>query len=195
MKTIKTLRTTWVVALTLSATIGFAQKKTQSFSVSRIIEAPADQVWAVVGEDFGAIANSHPKIVNSDYIGGTLHSGEGAERVCNLNDKGTKYTHEKQVNFDPENYSFTAQVFHAEGLPLDTEYSFATYKVEPIDEKSSRLIFEMTYRTSPAFMGSLAKSSFKKTISDYTLAVQHHVLTGEKVTKDNFKEIKKRYKG
>ncbi|MEL7342871.1 MAG: hypothetical protein AAGM67_20470, partial [Bacteroidota bacterium] len=38
-----------------------AQEKVQTFTVSHVIQAPADKVWAVVGEDYGAIANSHPK--------------------------------------------------------------------------------------------------------------------------------------
>ena len=51
----------------------------------------------------------------------------------------------------------------------------------------------MNYRTKPAFMGGMMKGSFKKLINDYFIAIEHHVKTGEKVTKDNFKEIKKAY--
>ena len=47
-------------------------KKVQTFTVSHIIDAPAEKVWAIVGEDYGAIAYSHPKIVSSDYINGSL---------------------------------------------------------------------------------------------------------------------------
>ena len=173
----------------------FAQKKTQNFTVTYEMNAPADKVWAVVGEDFGAIANSHPQIVSSEYINGTLKSGEGAERVCNFNDKGTKYLQEKQVNYDPENYRFEVQVSQASKLPMDPNYSLAVYKVEPIDENSSRFIFEMTYRTKPAFMGAMAKGKFRKLIEDYALAIEHHVNTGEIVNQDNFKEIKKQRKG
>ena len=173
----------------------FAQKKTQNFTVTYEMNAPAEKVWAVVGEDFGAIANSHPQIVSSEYINGTLKSGEGAERVCNFNDKGTKYLQEKQVNYDPENYRFEVQVSQASKLPMDPNYSLAVYKVEPIDENSSRFIFEMTYRTKPAFMGAMAKGKFRKLIEDYALAIEHHVNTGEIVNQDNFKEIKKQHKG
>lgn len=183
--------------LTLAMLIGFvglAQKKVKTFEVSRVIQAPAQNVWKVVGEDFGAIANSHPKILSSNYINGSLKSGEGAERVCNFNERKTKYTHEKQISYDPENYSFKAQVFHAEGLPLDTDYSIATYRVVPIDDQSSKLVFSMVYRTKPSFLGSLAKANFKKTLSNYLLAVEHHVLTGEVVNQDTFKKIKKQYK-
>lgn len=45
----------------------------------------------------------------------------------------------------------------------------------------------------PAFMGGMMKGQFKKLINDYFIAIDHHVATGEKVTKANFKEIKKQY--
>ena len=187
------IRTVFLLTLTLLFSNAFAQKKVQSFTVSRIIEAPAQKVWTVVGEDYGAIANSHPGIIASEYTNGSLKGGEGVERICYLNEKKTKATHEKQVEYNPESYSFKAQVYQAEGLPMDPDYTFAAYKVKPINANSSELIMEMNYRTKPAFMGALAKGRFKRTLADYLLAVDHHVRTGEKVNKDNFKEIKKQY--
>lgn len=168
-----------------------AQKKVQTFTVSHVINAPADKVWAVVGEDYGAIAHSHPKIISSDYINGTLKAGEGAERVCNFNESGTRFLKEKQVNYDPANYTFKNQVFQAGKFPVDPAYTYAIYKVEAIDARTSRFTFDMTFRTNPAMMGLMMKSNFKKLISDYAIAVEHHVNTGEKVNASNFKDIKK----
>lgn len=168
-----------------------AQKKVQTFRVSHLIEAPAEKVWAVVGEDYGAIANSHPKIVSSKYINGSLQAGEGAERVCNFNEKGTRFLKEKQVQYDPENYSFKNQVFQAGKFPVDPKYTFAIYRVEAVDESTSRFTFDMTYRTKPAWLGGMMKGAFKKLIADYALAVEHHINTGEVVNKENFKEIKR----
>lgn len=177
--------------VTLTAT---AQKKVQSFSISRVIDSNIESVWKVVGEDFGAIANSHPKIVSSTYNQGSItYGGEGAERICNLNESVTKYIKEKQLHFDAENHSFTVQVFHTEGIPLNPDYTKATYSVKPISSTSSEVVFEMTYRTTPAFMGWMAKGKFKKQIEDYLIAVEHHVITGENVNKENFKQIKKKY--
>ena len=53
---------------------------------------------------------------------------------------------------------------------------------------------ELNLKTNPGFMGTLAKGKFKAQIADYMLAVQHYVSTGEEVNKDNFKDIKKKYK-
>ena len=168
-----------------------AQKKAQSFTVTKVINAPIDEVWAVVGEDYGAIANSHPRIVNSDYINGSLKAGEGAERVCNFNDSGTRYLHEKQINYTPESYTFKNQVFQAGKFPVDPDYTYAIYKLEAVDAQTTKFTFDMNYRTSPAFMGGMMKGKFKRLIEDYAIAIEHHVKTGEAVNKDNFKSIKK----
>ena len=170
-----------------------AQKKVKTFTVEKVIPHPAEKVWTVVGEDYGAIAYSHPKIVYSEYINGTLKAGEGAERVCNFNEKGTQYLKEKMVNYDPENFTFINKVFQAGKFPVDPDYTQAVYKIIPIDDNSCRFVFDMQYRTKPAFIGGMMKKNFLGLINDYAIAIQHHVSTGEKVTKENFKEVKKQY--
>ena len=170
-----------------------AQKKVKNFQVTKVIPYSAEKVWAVVGEDYGAIANSHPKIITSEYINGSLKAEEGAQRVCNFNEKGTQYLKEKIVGYDPEGMSFKNQVFKAGKFPVDPEYTYGIYKVEAIDENTSRFTFDMTFRTKPAFLGGLMKGNFIKLINDYALAIQHHIATGEAVNKGNFKEIKKSY--
>ena len=186
------IKSVFVLVILLSFSQGIlAQKRVQKFELSFVIKAPAEDVWAVVGEDYGAIANSHPRIISSSYINGTLKAGEGAERVCNFNEKGTRQIKEKIVNYDPVNYTFKNVVFQVDKFPLDPEVTYAIYKVEPIDDKTSRFSFDMVYRTKPAFMGSMMRGKFKNLIADYALAIEHHLLTGIAVTKDNFKEIKK----
>lgn len=162
--------------------------------VSKEFNLPAAKVWQVVGEDYGAIANSHPKIINSSYINGSLEAKEGAERVCNFNEKGTQYLKEKMINYDPANMTFINTVYQAGKFPVDPEVTQAIYKVEDLGNGRSRLIFDMQFRTKPAFMGSMMKGKFKGLIEDYFIAIEHNVRTGEAVTKENFKEIKRKYK-
>ena len=195
MKSIAKLSLLLMAVLVLSNTLATAQdKKVKNFTVSHIIDAPIEKVWSVVGEDYGAIANSHPKIVSSNYINGTLKAGEGAERVCNFNDKGTRYLQEKQVNYNPSSYTFKNQVFQAGGFPVNPDYTYAIYKLEKVGDNQTRFTFDMTYRTKPAMMGGMMKNNFKKLIQDYAVAIEHHVTTGENVNKDNFKDIKKQTK-
>ncbi len=169
------------------------KKKVQKFQVSKVINLPADQVWAVVGEDYGRIAYSHPKIIASDYVNGTLQAGEGAERVCYFNEKQTQFLKEKMINYSPERMSFTNTVFQAGKFPVDPEYTRANYRIKDLGNGMSEFSFDMQYRTKPAFMGAMAKGKFKKLINDYFIAVEHYVRTGEEVTKENFKTIKKQY--
>ncbi|WNJ17014.1 SRPBCC family protein [Pontibacter sp. G13] len=171
-----------------------AQKKVQTFKVSQVINAPADKVWAIVGQDYGAVANSHPRIISSNYINGSLQAREGAERVCNFNDKGTQFLHERMVNYDPDNMTFVNQVFHAGKFPVDPDYTRALYKVEDLGNGQSRMTFDMQFRTKPAMMGALMKGNFRKLIEDYFISIEHHARTGEVVNKENFKQIKKQYK-
>ncbi|MEL6867872.1 MAG: SRPBCC family protein [Bacteroidota bacterium] len=188
------IRLTGLFLLILSFSLSVqAQKKVQKIYLSKVIDLPADKVWQIVGEDYGAIAHSHPKIVSSDYISGTLEAGEGAERICHFNKKGTKYLKEKITNYDPENRSFTNTVFKAGKFPVDPEYTRAIYKVEDLGNGQCKISFDMQYRTKPSFMGAMTKGSFKRLIKDYFIAIEHYAKTGEKVTKANFKKIKKNY--
>lgn len=185
----------------LMLTVGFAfaaygqkSKKVRTFKVEKILDLPAEKVWHVVGEDYGAIANSHPRILKSEYINGTLKAGEGAERICYFNDKGTQYVKEYIHQYDPANMTFINKMYQAGKFPLDPEYTQAIYKVEDLGNGKSRLTFDMQFRAKPAMMGAMAKGKFKKLIEDYFIAVEHHVRTGDNVTQDNFREIKKQYK-
>jgi len=168
-------------------------KKVKSFEVERIIPQAAHKVWAVVGEDYGAIAKSHPKIIKSEYIDGTLKAGEGAQRICYFNESGSQFVKEKMINYDSENMTFLNTIYQTGKFPLDPENSSATYKVEPIDANTCKFTFNMTYRTKPAFMGGMMKGKFRNLISDYMVSVEHHLSTGEDVTKENFKDVKKLY--
>jgi len=186
-----------MIVVSVSQTFGSIatekEKKVHSFLVAKEFDIPAKNIWAVVGEDYGAIANSHPRIVQSEYINGSLKAEEGAERVCNFNDEGTQYLHERMLNYDPANMQFTNQVFHAGKFPVDPDYTRALYKVEDLGNGRSRLTFDMQFRTKPAMMGMMMKGRFQKLIEDYFIAIEHHAKTGEKVTQENFKEIKKQY--
>lgn len=190
------IKSVLILCFLVVSTSVFAQKtdkKVITFSVERTINASAASVWKIVGEDFGAIANSHPKIVSSHFNQGHVTGGENVSRTCNFNEDGSKYLKETQIDFDAANYTFKVRINKTEGIPLNTDYSYGIYKVIPIDDNHSTLKMTMFIRTKPAFLGWIAKGQFKRDISNYMIAVEHHVLTGENVNKDNFKSIKKQY--
>ncbi len=191
-RSVRALSMVTLVLLTLGAE-GQKAKKVQTFKVSKVIDIPANELWDVVGKDYGKIAYSHPKIIASEYVDGSLMAGEGAQRVCYFNEKQTQYLKEKMVNYAPERMSFTNKVYQAGKFPVDPDYTQAVYRIKDVGNGKSEFSFDMQYRTKPAFMGAMTKGKFKKLINDYFIAVEHYTKTGEAVTKENFKEIKKLY--
>ncbi len=172
---------------------GVAQKKVKSFKVEKVIDLPAEKIWSVI-DDYGSVAYSHPKILASNYINGSLKAEEGAERVCYFNEKHTQFLEEKMMNYNPADMTFVNQVSQAGKFPVDPELTRAVYKVEDLGNGSSKISFDMQFRTKPAMMGGMMKGNFKNLIEDYFIAIEHYARTGEAVTQENFKEIKKQYK-
>ena len=97
------------------------------------------------------------------------------------------------VEYNPEEFSFVNQVFQAGKFPVDPDYSKGVYKVESLGPNLSRLTVDIYYRMKPGFMGGMMKGSFKKLMSDYMIGLEHNIKTGEVITKDNFREIKRKY--
>ena len=175
---------------------GPEKKKTKTITVKRTIPVSAAKLWNAVATDYGLIGNSHPGIYYSGYIAGT-HKGElGAARRCDFNKKGTKVLHEKIIEWDESNMTYTNSIIEASGLPIDPALTKGYYKVIAIDNNHSEIQITIELATKPAFMAGMAKGKFQKTIGDYLIAVEHHLRTGEIVnaTTGNFKDIKKEYR-
>jgi len=198
MKTSINIKTIALALLVILGNLTFAKneksKKFKTIRVERTINAPVDSIWKVIAGDFGAIAKSHPGIIKSFYINGSLEGKLGAERQCNLSEDGSKYIKEKISDFDAENYKMTVDIYHAFGVPIDPSVSKGIYELIKIDENTTKLVMTVHLRTKPAFLGALIKGKYKSLLGDYLIAVEHHVKTGEEVNKTNFKEIKKNYK-
>lgn len=178
------------------STTSFAQekvKKVKKLQAEKILPFAAEKVWAIVGEDYGAIAKSHPKIIESNYINGTLKAGEGAERVCYFNENHSQFLKEKMIDYDPANFAFTNTIYQVGKFPLDYELTRGYWKIVPLTHNTSKIVFDGTLRTKPAFMGGMLKKQFTRLIEDYFIAIEHHLATGEDVTKENFKEVKRQY--
>jgi len=183
-----------VLAVSLNADAQSMTKKYRTFSVSREMPFPADKVWTAVADDYGNIANSHPLVVKSNYVKGSLKGEEGAQRMCYFNDKETKSLYEEITSYDASKMTFTNRVLEAQKFPIDPDNTQAIYKVESLGNGKSLFTMTMSYRTKPAFMGAMAKSKFKKLLNDYMLSVEHNIATGESVTASNFRDVKRQYR-
>lgn len=186
----------WIILMSISifGTHLFGQsmsKKYKEFTVSRELPFSAEEVWSAVAIDYGNIANSHPKIIASEYTAGSLKGGQDAQRLCYFNEKRTQSLKEQIVDWDAENMVFVNRVVEAKKFPINEDNTRAIYKVESLGPNQSRISMNMQFRTRPAFMGFMAKGQFKNLIKDYFIAIEHNLKTGEKVTASNFKQIKK----
>jgi len=185
---------TLIIIAIMSTSVIAQSKKQQQVTAERTVKLPADKVWQILAEDYGAIANSHPTIIKSEYASGTVKGGEGAERMCFFNKKGTQMFHEQITKWEPEKMSFTQIIKDFKKFPIDKEHTEVVYSVEKIDANTSKIKANLMYRTKPAFMGGMVKGKFKGMLEDYFLAIEHHIKSGENVTVENFKSIKKQYK-
>lgn len=169
-------------------------KKTATVSVSRVVPHTADAVWEVIAGDYGRIADSHPRIIRSEYEHDTLEGGLGVERSCWFNDKGTQTLHEQITAWDPANFTFTNRIVEANGFPIDADNTEAIYRVEDLGDGTSRISMDMAFRATPAMMSGMMKGPFKSLLNDYLIAVEHNLTTGDAVTRDNFKDIATLYR-
>ncbi len=196
----KTTMKIFVTGLLLSicSTTMFAQsmsKKYRTLKVETKINAPADQVWQAMVLDYGEIANFSPYIYASNYERGSLKGEKGAERKCSFNEKGSRWTHEQIEDIDNQNMVMRNIVIDAQKFPLDMDNSQAYYRVKDNGDGTSTASYEFQFRTKPAFMGAIAKGSFRKTLAGTLVGLKHYVETGEKVnaSNDKYKEIKDKY--
>ncbi len=169
-------------------------KKGQTFSISRFMNVSASKLWQVIGEKYGEIEKYHPDIFYSNYVKGFSSGGEGSERVVYLNESKTKIAYEKQLDYNPQNYSFISQSTKFVGAAMTPEATFMKYKIEPINEDSCKLIGEMSFRTNPAFIGWFFKSILKNTSHDHFIAIEHYTTTGVPINKQNRSSIIGKYR-
>ena len=196
MKNYKSITVLMIALIATSFTYAQSMKKSyKTVHVSLKINASAERVWEAMVEDYGEISNFSPYVYTSDYINGSLKGRVGAERKCNFNEKGTQWSKERIAALDAEKMVMRNVVYGGEKLPLNFDNSQAFYRVKDNGDGTSTASYEFQFRTQPAFLGAIAKGSFKKQLSGTLVGLKHYVETGEIVRGGNgkYKKIKDKY--
>ena len=168
----------------------------RKMTVTRVINAPAERVWQALVGDYGEISNFSPFVYASDYESGSLKGELGAERTCKFNAKGSRWSHERIVELDNENMRMKNVIIEAEKFPVDLDNTYAIYFVTDNGDGTSTAGYEFNFRTKPAFLGGMAAGSFKSSLNETLIGLDHYLATGEHVTggSDNAKAVLKAYK-
>ncbi|MEM6395148.1 MAG: SRPBCC family protein [Bacteroidota bacterium] len=188
-----------VIALIATSVSLSGQSMSQNYRkmiIERDLEVPAEQVWNALALDYGEISNFSPFIHASNYESGSLEGVEGAERRCDFNAKGTRWSHERIVWIDHDNMRLKNMVIDAKKFPLNLDNSYAIYSVRDHGDGTCSASYEFNFRTKPAFLGGMAAGSFKKSLNETLIGLEHYLITGERVTggSDNAKAVLKQYK-
>ncbi|MEM7552075.1 MAG: SRPBCC family protein [Bacteroidota bacterium] len=189
------IMTLMITGMSMSVDAQSMSKKYKTVIAEQLINAPAELVWEAMVLDYGEISNFSPYIYASSYESGSLKGELNAERKCDFNAKGTRWTHEKIVEIDQDNMIMKNVVVDAQKFPLNTDNSFAYYRVKDNGDGTSTASYEFRYRTKPGIMTGLVKGKFQKTLDDTLVGLKHYVETGEVVNaaSGNWKEVKAEY--
>ena len=202
MQRLSRIYTTIILGLIALLSFSFslsAQSMSEDYrkmTVTRVINAPAERVWQALVGDYGEISNFSPFVYTSDYESGSLKGELGAERTCKFNAKGSRWSHERIVELDNENMRMKNVIIDAEKFPVDLDKTYAIYSVTDNGDGTCTAGYEFNFRTKPAFLGGLAAGSFKSSLNETLIGLDHYLATGEHVTggSDNAKTVLKAYK-
>jgi len=169
------------------------RKKVTSFVVVQEIDASIPAVWKVIADDFGEVYKSNPLSPYSEYTDGYQEPEVGATRIMYMSENRKKYFIDKLARLD-FNKHITVEVIEKEGFPIRPAYTWVNMDLEAGTENGTRLKIRFNYLTKPAFLRGMAKGALKKNFREYAWAIDHHVRTGESITRSNWKTIRKQYR-
>lgn len=162
-------------------------------TAQREFQHPIDEVWATFFEGFDQGYKFNPNWVDSGWINGAERAEVGAERFMQGDTKGKRVFFERITYFSPEEKKLRFEIYDVKGVPLDTSAAFGESQLIALDE--NRTLFKITffYRTSPAFFAGFAQGGLEKDFHEMTVAMEHYIDTHEEVTRENYREIARRY--
>ena len=167
-------------------------EKKKLFVLEQEISAPIENVWQVIAMDFPSVADSHPVSPRSEFIEGCSQIKVGSKRIMYMSKNGKKYFKDEITHLDSANHEISINAYEASGYPMN--FASVDFFADQPDEDRTNLTLVFTYQTKPRFLQGMARGSLKKQLQDYLFAIDHHANTGEVISEDNWKRIRKTYR-
>lgn len=132
-------------------------------SVTKIIEAPVSAVWAS-WDDYANIAKFHPGLSDSHLIEGSVKTGMGAKRRCNLLD-GKNYLLEEVIAYTPEK-QLVLDIYEMT-FPLKSAKAMINFKAlgDNRSEVTMSFVFVPKMGVIGKMMTPMMKKQFTKTVA------------------------------
>jgi uncharacterized membrane protein len=150
------------------------------------INASKDVVWNVWAQ-FNNVADYAASIPKSYSLAGKS-SGLGASRRCDISK--TVQVDEMITEWLPGE-RYTMEVIASKGVPIKTME--VSYMVARNDTETTLVTIEMRYRMKGLFHYLPVKRAMQQQARDHLMGLKHHVETGELVSAEMLKAIRKRY--
>lgn len=144
-----------------------------------VVHTSADRAWQIVAHDFARIgewASGVAKSVpNKDAI--VLDGATVGGRVCSV--PGFGNIHETFTAYDEHGKTFT---YEATGMPFFVKGAFNSWKIEAIDENTSRVSFSVDMHLVPVIggvMGIPMRMQLDKLLREAVEELKYYAETGE----------------
>jgi len=163
-------------------------KKFRNVELDIIVNASKEELWDLTFNRFGEVNVFNPVIEGSHYV--SASKGEvGCERQCDLDSKGA-HVIERIVDATGHD-TFELEIIGG-NMPM-MEQAFARFYFDEIGPNKTKVRMEMRFRAKPAFIGILMAPMIRNMLSDMLKGLKYHLETGELVTKQNIKAIKREF--
>lgn len=152
------------------------------------INAPVEQVWEVLFNQYGEIHIHNPTMQASNYMHGANKGELNVVRHCQFTDK--LFLDEKIVAFEPNKKVSINVVKH--NLPMLKHLS-ATYELKSMGKNKTKVTMTSLNSASPGFMIHLMKGRLRKNVGQHLFGMKYFIETGKTVDMKNYNAVYKQY--
>lgn len=173
-----------VVAIIVSIAI-YGRSQPKHVSAQIFINAPTDQVWALWSK-FDNVADFVPMVHDAQTVG-DITEGLGQARRCNI--QPGVYVEERIIAWEPGK-AYAMEVYQSAGVMIDQ--MLVDYQMKPSGTGTLALV-HMSYQMQGLAEFLPIYDLMKKQAIDHLVGIKHLSETGEKITAELLKTLRKKY--